>query len=108
MMFSPRDITRFASAKGPWIPIHIWLEDGERDPDTWELLSDQNWKAEWAPRTDTPRLFPIKPFQFINRAFPISKDEFQWLLILEPYLPASDRKGGRHGNEGARNARQRA
>jgi hypothetical protein len=45
-------------AKGPWIPIHIWLEDGERDPETWELLSDQNWKAEWAPRTDTPRLFP--------------------------------------------------
>jgi hypothetical protein len=41
-------------AKGPWIPIHIWLEDGERDPETWELLSDQNWKAEWAPRTDSP------------------------------------------------------
>jgi hypothetical protein len=69
-------------SKGPWIPIHIWLEDGERDPETWELLSDQKWKAEWAPRTDTPRLFPVNPFQFVNRAFRISKDDFEWLLIL--------------------------
>jgi hypothetical protein len=69
-------------AKGPWIPIRIWLEDGERDPDTWELLSDQQWKAEWAPRTDSTRLFPVNPRQFVNRAFPISKDEFQWLLTL--------------------------
>jgi len=67
---------------GPWIPIHIWLEDGERDPETWELLSDQNWRAEWAPRMDTPRLFPVNPFGFINRAHPISKDDFQWLLML--------------------------
>jgi hypothetical protein len=76
---------------GPWIPIHVWLEDGDRDPDTWELLSDQRWKAEWAPRTDTPRLFPVNPFQFINRAHPISKDEYQWLLILRtiPSRPQS-------------------
>jgi hypothetical protein len=70
-------------AKGPWIPIHIWLEDGERCPETWELLSDQQWKAEWAPRTDTPRLFPVNPFQFINRARRITKDEYEWLLILK-------------------------
>lgn len=77
-------------AKGPWIPIHIWLEDGERDPETWELLSDQKWKAEWAPRTDTPQLFTISPFQFINRARRISKDEFQWLLILKT-IPSRQR-----------------
>jgi hypothetical protein len=67
---------------GPWVPVHIWLEDGERDPETWELLSDQNWRAEWAPRTDSPRMFKADPFRFVNRAFPIPKDEFQWLLIL--------------------------
>jgi hypothetical protein len=66
----------------PWVPVHIWLEDGERDPETWELLSDQRWRAEWAPRTDSPRLFPADPFRFVNRAHPISKDEYQWLLIL--------------------------
>lgn len=70
-------------AKGPWIPIHIWLEDGERDPETWELLSDQYWRAEWAPRTDDPRLFTVNPFQFINRARRIGKDEYEWLLILK-------------------------
>jgi hypothetical protein len=79
---------------GPWIPIHVWLEDGDRDPDTWELLSDQRWKAEWAPRTDTPRLFQVNPFQFINRAHPISKDEYQWLLILRtiPSPPPSRKR----------------
>lgn len=76
-------------AKGPWIPIHIWLEDGERDPETWELISDQYWKAEWAPRTDSPKLFPINPFNFINRARRIEEDEFQWLLILRSIPPTS-------------------
>lgn len=81
-------------AKGPWIPIHIWLEDGDRDPETWELESDQKWKAEWAPRTDEPKLFPVSPFQFINRARRISKDEFEWLLILRtmPSRPQSRRR----------------
>ena len=79
-----------ARRAGPWIPIRIWLEDGERDPETWELLSDQYWRAEWAPRTDTPQLYPVKPFQFINRAHPISKDEYQWLLILKT-IPSRQR-----------------
>jgi hypothetical protein len=70
-------------AKGPWVPLHLWLEDGERDPETWELLSDQKWRCEWAPRLDSPQLFRIRnPFAFVNRGYPISKDEFQWLLIL--------------------------
>lgn len=81
-------------AKGPWVPIHIWLEDGERDPETWELQSDQHWRAEWAPRTDSPRLFQVDPFRFVNRGFRISKDEFQWLLILRtiPSRPQSQKR----------------
>lgn len=84
-------------AKGPWIPIHIWLEDGERDPESWELLSDQTWRAEWAPRTDTPRRFPVSPFQFVNRAFRISKDEYEWLLTLRtiPSRPPLPRQSSR-------------
>jgi hypothetical protein len=79
---------------GPWVPVRVWLEDGERDPETWELLSDQWWKAEWAPRTDTPRLWPVSPFQFINRARRISKDEYEWLLILRtiPSRPQSRKR----------------
>lgn len=79
-------------SKGPWIPIHIWLEDGERDPETWELLSDQKWKAEWAPRTDSSKLFSVNPFQFVNRAFRISEDEYQWLMILRSMSPGSRRR----------------
>ncbi len=26
---------------GPWVPIKVWLEDGDRCPDTGDLLSDQ-------------------------------------------------------------------
>lgn len=79
---------------GPWVPIRIWLEDGDRDPETWELESDQVWRAEWAPRTDTPRLFSVNPFNFINRAFQISKDEFEWLLILKT-IPSRPQSLGR-------------
>lgn len=74
-------------AKGPWVPVRVWLEDGDRDPETWELLSDQRWKGEWAPRTDSTRFFPIDPMRFLNRLHPISKDDFQWLLILRS-IPA--------------------
>jgi hypothetical protein len=88
-------------AKGPWIPIHIWLEDGERCPETWELLSDQKWRAEWAPRTDTPKLFPVSPFQFINRARRISKDEYEWLLILKT-IPSRQRSQARSSKSCAR------
>lgn len=68
---------------GPWVPVHVWLEDGERDPETWELLSDQRWKGEWAPRTDSTKLFPIDPMRFLNRLHPIPEDEYQWLMILK-------------------------
>ena len=69
-------------AKGHWIPIQVFLEDGERDPGTWGLLSDQWLRAEWYPATNstTPRSVPVK-FLF-NRATPISRSEFEWLILL--------------------------
>lgn len=69
-------------SKGPWVPIFVYYEDGERDPDTWELLSDQTLAAKWARRTDTPRLFRVNPEYLINRAIPSTKDEFEWLITL--------------------------
>lgn len=53
-----------AYKNGPWVPIRVWLEDGERCPDTNELLSDQIIKAE------------------INRS---ENDQFAWTL-LNPYV----------------------
>lgn len=69
-------------AKGPWVPIEVWFEDGERDPETWELLSDQKLRAEWYPRTDSLQAYDVPAKRFFNRAHPISEEEFQWLKSL--------------------------
>jgi hypothetical protein len=71
-----------ARPAGPWVPIRVWFEDGERDPDTWELLSDQRLRAEWHPRTDNPRAYSVDPRRFFNRAHPIDRSEYEWLLTL--------------------------
>lgn len=67
---------------GPWVPVCITLEDGERDPDTWELLSDQKLAAEWYPRTNSTQAYKIDPRRLFARAFPIDRSEFEWLLTL--------------------------
>lgn len=69
-------------AKGPWVPVRVILEDGERDPETWELLSDQWLRAEWYPRTNSARAFPVNVRRMFNRAMPISRSEFEWLILL--------------------------
>jgi hypothetical protein len=67
---------------GPWVPVRVILEDGERDPETWELLSDQWLRAEWYPRTDSTTAYAA-PLRFLfNRARPISRSEFEWLILL--------------------------
>lgn len=70
-------------ARGPWIPIQIWMEDGERDPETWELLSDQKLRARWWPRTNNQQFYEVAPRYFFNRARPIDRSEFKWLLALK-------------------------
>lgn len=67
---------------GPWAPVRVWVEDGMRDPETWDLLSDQTYRAEWAPRTDSDRFYPLNYWRVMNRLQPITKEEFEWLLIL--------------------------
>jgi hypothetical protein len=69
-------------AAGPWVPIRVWFEDGERDPETWELLSDQRLAAEWWPQTNSTRAYSIDPRRLFGRAFPIDRSEFEWLLTL--------------------------
>ena len=69
-------------AKGPWVPIRVILEDGERDPDTWELLSDQWLRAEWYPSTHSDRAYSVDPRRLFNRAEPIPRSEFEWLILL--------------------------
>ena len=70
-------------AAGAWVPIKIYFEDGERDPETWELLSDQKLRAEWYPITDRKQGYSVPPERFFARAFPIDRSEFEWLLALK-------------------------
>jgi hypothetical protein len=67
---------------GPWVPIEITLEDGERDPETWELLSDQWLSARWWPQTNSTRAYSVPAHRFFNRAYPIDRSEFEWLITL--------------------------
>lgn len=67
---------------GPWVPVEVWFEDGDRDPETWELQSDQTLAARWWPQTDSTDSFDVSPDRFINRARPIDRREFEWLIHL--------------------------
>ena len=71
-----------ARSAGPWIPIEVMIEDGERDPKTWELMSDQKLTARWWPRTDSIQDYAVAPQRFFARAHPIDRREFQWLIAL--------------------------
>jgi hypothetical protein len=70
------------TAGGPWVPIEVFLEDGDRNPETWELESDQYLTAEWWPSADSLTGYSVNPKFLFNRARPITKDEFQWLKAL--------------------------
>lgn len=81
---------------GPWVPVRVYLEDGERDPETWELLSDQWLRAEWAPNAASAQFYPVPVKYLINRAQPISREEFQWLTLLRTLAPS---KSPRHSRQ---------
>ena len=70
---------------GPWIPVKVWLEDGERCPDTNELISDQTFKAEINEDEKSPfNWHEVEPFQEDNVYWkPITKEEFKWIILLK-------------------------
>lgn len=66
---------------GPWVPARVTLIDGDRDPATWELMSDQRLAAEvdgCAVPTDGwwPRGWPWHP---------IDAAEFRYLTALSDW-----------------------
>jgi len=69
--------------RGQWQPMRVWLEDGDRDPETGELMSDQIWRGEWNPTNDPNAFYLIDPFDFLSYSKPCDKEEFQWLIILK-------------------------
>jgi hypothetical protein len=69
-------------ARGPMVPARIWIEPGEIDPETGELLSDERLCAE----IDGRRVDPWRHWTWIAKR-PISQTEWEWLKALSPLLP---------------------
>lgn len=63
----------------PWLPARVWLEPGEIDAETGELMSDEKWRAE----IDGKRANIWKVWTWLAQ-YPISEAEFQWLTALSP------------------------
>ncbi len=67
---------------GPFIPARIWWEPSQIDPETGELLSDEQCRAE----VDGQRVDPWRDWTWIARR-PISETEWKWLRAMSPLLP---------------------
>lgn len=60
---------------GVWVAARIWVEDGERDPDTNELLSDQVIRCE----VGGAQADPIAQWSYLAGQ-PITEAEFEYLM----------------------------
>lgn len=69
-------------SRGPWVPVRVWLEDGDRD-ESGELMSDQIWRGEWAPEMNRIRWVPLDVLARWDFLWPIDKEEFEWLIAIK-------------------------
>jgi len=70
-------------ARGPFVPVRVWWEPGEIDPETGELLTDERCLAE----VDGKPVNPWRSWTWIARR-PISLSEWEWLRAQSPLLPS--------------------
>lgn len=68
---------------GDYIPVRVWYQDGDRDEETGELLSDQILRIQWAPLTKSLEWFEIEDDEKWIYLKPIEEDEFKWLKMLK-------------------------
>jgi hypothetical protein len=68
--------------KGPFVPARIWIEPGETDPETGELLSDERFRAE----IDGKPADPWRIWQWVAKR-PIPLSEWEFLGAMSPLLP---------------------
>ena len=67
---------------GPYVPARVWIEDGQTDPETGDLLSDEIICME----IDGRKVDPWKRWNWIAK-HPVSEAEWQWLRAMSPLLP---------------------
>lgn len=83
-------VTRFSKDCAP-VPVVIWWEDGDRDPETGDLLSDQRLLCSIEERglfdvtTEHPAGWPFWPITTDRHAFMVA--ELEWLRVNEPNNP---------------------
>ncbi len=65
--------------KGPWIPARCWLEPGEIDIATGELLSDEKYRME----IDGKEVNPWTSWTRIAR-HPVTEAEYRYLRAMSP------------------------
>jgi len=77
---------------GPFVPARLWIEDGDRCPETGELLSDVIYHLE----VDGAELRPI-PKGYTLQGERITEREYRYLLAMsrhavehEPSLPQAN------------------
>lgn len=68
--------------RGPYVPARIWIEPGQIDPETGELLSDERYCAE----IDGKRADPWRTWTWLAKK-PVTQTEWEWLRALSPLLP---------------------
>jgi hypothetical protein len=68
--------------KGPFVPARIWIEPGETDPETGELLSDERFRAE----IDGKPADPWRIWTWVARR-PVPLSEWEFLRAMSPLLP---------------------
>jgi hypothetical protein len=74
-------------ARGPWVPARVRIDPGDSIVVPGVLLSDQQVVAEWYPSTHSTRAYSVPPDRLVNRAEPISRGEFEWLILLRTLAP---------------------
>jgi hypothetical protein len=71
-------------ARGPYVPARIWIEPGEIDPETGELLSDERYRAE----IDGKPADPWRVWTWLAKR-PIPLSEWEYLKAMSPLLPTT-------------------
>lgn len=65
-----------------WLAARVWLEDGEVDAETGELLTDERFYAE----IDGKRVNPIEKWTWLA-GHPVTEEDYEWLKAIRPLQP---------------------
>jgi hypothetical protein len=77
---------------GPWVPVKIWLEDGDRDPETNELMSDQVLRAKVGDKERDPLKIWTSLWDITEEEYYFLLSRAQWAVAHDPTAPEANPK----------------